>query len=96
MTTSPEKQGRKDFYNGRTTPPATYYSQEYRDAWQRGHDEAKAEHDKEQDAKNAYEDQWRYLPASYRAMHELQEAVGQDTADKIKALVEAMIQEAAE
>lgn len=39
------------------------------------------------------DDRWRYLPASYRAMDELEKDIGSESAEKVKALIEAMIQE---
>jgi hypothetical protein len=61
--------------------------------WQRGYDDAKNEHQKSRKAVEVL-DQWRYLPASYRAMHELEQALSPPTAALVKALVEAMINEA--
>lgn len=96
MTMTPEKRGRHDFDRGQSSPPPTYHSEEYRGAWQRGYDSAKAAFDRLQETQRAYDDERRHLPPAYRALHELQEAVGQESAEKIRALIEAMIQEPAE
>lgn len=95
MVDSPYKRGRKDFGQGRISPPDTYYSALYREEWQRGYNAAEGAQAMVDEAAGKDNDLLRYMPASYRAMHELEQSLGQDAAEKIKALVEAMISEAA-
>ncbi|MGX1786856.1 hypothetical protein ACWIGM_08980 [Bosea sp. NPDC055332] len=89
MSTEAYKRGRKDFDQGRTAPPETYWSEDWIGAWWRGHNEAAEEY-----AEKAEEtERWRGLPASWRAMEDLEQTIGALAAEKVKVLVEAMLAE---
>lgn len=96
MATEPYKRGRKDFEQGRTAPPDTYWSEDWIEEWWRGHRAASEEFAEKADAAAEEVERWRWLPATCRAVDDLERAVGRDAAEKVKALVEAMIAEAAE
>lgn len=92
---TPYERGRYDYEQGRPKVAPTFI----RDIsgmvdWHKGYDEAKARHDREQAAFQAEEDRWRYLPASYRKLHELGELIGTEAATKVQELVQALIDEA--
>ena len=96
MATEPFKSGRKDFDRGITAPPDTYWSEDWIEAWWRGHRAASEEFAEKADVAAEEAERWRGSPASSRAMDELERAVGRGQAGVIKALIEAMIAEAAE
>jgi hypothetical protein len=96
MADSPYKRGQKDYHAGRVSPPHTYYSDWYRDEWQRGYRAAEGAQAMTDEKEGRANDLYAGLPASYRAMDELERAVGGVAAEKVKALIEAMIAEAQE
>jgi hypothetical protein len=51
------------------------------------------EHEKREAEEAAKNERYRHLPASYRAFDELAEVIGGYHAEKVKALIEAMIAE---
>ena len=58
-----------------------------RAAWE-AEDKAAAEAERARDAR------YKYLPPTYRAMDELADATNRDVADKIRALIDAVLEEA--
>lgn len=91
---TPFERGRHDYERGagKVAPP-TIRDIAAMVEWHKGYDEARAQHDREQAAFQAEEDRWRYLPASYRKLHELGELIGTEAADKVQELVKALIAE---
>ena len=53
-----------------------------------------AEREAAAEAERARVAQYRYLPPTYRAMDELVAATNRDVADKIRALIDAVLEEA--
>lgn len=58
-----------------------------------GAEERDARERAERLAHQAEDEKWRYLPASYRAMDDLERAIGSEQAEKVKSLIDAMIAE---
>lgn len=96
MTDSPYKRGQKDYHAGRVSPPSTYFSDWYRDEWQRGYRAAEGAQAIVDEKEGRANDLLAGMPASYRAAYELERAVGIEAATAVKALIEAMIAEAQE
>lgn len=92
MGNSPYRDGQRSFRKGFSTNP--YTNESYRAQWAAGYAAEEKAFSSAQEEAAAEDAKWRYLPASYRAMDELEKAVGSDDAEKIKALIEAMIEEA--
>lgn len=91
---TPFEQGRADHDRGMAArAPQTIRNVDDMIEWHKGYAEAKAQHEREQAEYQASEDQWRYLPGSYRKLHELGELIGETAAEKVQELIKELIDE---
>lgn len=88
------ERGRADYERGMAArAPNTIRNVDDMIEWHGGYAEAKAEHEREQAACQAEDDRWRYLPGSYRKLHELGELIGETAAEKVQELIKELIDE---
>lgn len=88
-----KRRGRDDYNYGKGLDDCPYPHEYLASAWREGWDAAAQEDNARSAAQRADFEKYRYMPASYRAFDKLTEAVGDDQAQLIKDLIEALIDE---